>query len=366
LLIGIAADDLKRGTRLGPMRELPVPEFYQPERVGEVWRVPYEERARDARLWADEQGIRPASEDEVRICLLAVDVQNTFCIPGFELFVSGRSGTGAVDDNRRLCEFVYRNLGVITQIVPSLDTHRPMQIFHEVWLLDKDGNHPDPYTLVSAEDVESGRWRVNPAVCASLGLDRDSAERQLAHYTRALADGGKYQLTIWPYHALLGGIGHALVSAVEEAFFFHGVVRETQPSFQVKGEETLTEHYSILGPEVKLGPDGEELGRRNEHLIGELLGYDAVVVAGQAKSHCVAWTIDDLLAGDTEVHRLAERVYLLEDCTSPVVVPGAVDYTDEADAAFERFAAAGMHVVRSTSPLAEWPGIGERIAETVS
>jgi nicotinamidase-related amidase len=345
------------------MRELPVPDFYRPEQVGEVWRVPYEERARDARLWAAEQGIRPAAEDAVRICLLVVDVQNTFCIPDFELFVGGRSGTGAVDDNRRLCAFVYHNLGAITQVVPSLDTHRAMQIFHPVWLVGAGGNHPEPYTLVSAEDVESNRWRVNPAVCESLGLDRGYAERQLAHYTRTLAEGGKYQLTVWPYHALLGGIGHAVVSAVEEAFFFHGLARETEPSFQVKGEQTLTEHYSILGPEVTSGPDGEELGRRNAALIEELLRYDAVVVAGQAKSHCVAWTIDDLLADESG---LAARVYLLEDCTSSVVVPGAVDYTDEANAAFERFAAAGMHVVRSTDPLTEWPGLGERLAAAVS
>jgi nicotinamidase-related amidase len=363
LPIGSEAADLKPRSTLDPMRELPVPDFYRPEQVGEVWRVPYEERARDARLWVAEQGIRPAAEDAVRICLLAVDVQNTFCIPDFELFVGGRSGTGAVDDNRRLCAFVYRNLGAITQVVPSLDTHRAMQIFHPVWLLDADGNHPEPYTLVSAEDVESNRWRVNPAVCESLGLDRGYAERQLAHYTRTLAEGGKYQLTVWPYHALLGGIGHAVVSAVEEAFFFHGLARETEPSFRVKGEQTLTEHYSILGPEVTSGPDGEELGRRNAALIEELLRYDAVVVAGQAKSHCVAWTIDDLLADESG---LAARVYLLEDCTSSVVVPGAVDYTDEANAAFERFAAAGMHVVRSTDPLTEWPGLGERLAAAVS
>ena len=111
---------------------------------------------------------------------------------------------------------------MITRVVPSLDTHRVQQIFHAVWLVDTERNHPEPYTLISAEDVDSGRWRVNPAVCASLGLDRDYTERQLAHYTRTLAEGGKYQLTIWPYHALLGGIGHALVSAIEEAFFFHG------------------------------------------------------------------------------------------------------------------------------------------------
>ena len=33
-----------------------------------------------------------------------------------------------------------------------------------------------------------------------------------------------------------------------------------------------------------------------------------------------------------------KKVYLLEDCTSPVVVPGVVDYTEQADAAFRHFA----------------------------
>ena len=332
-----------------------MPPHFDPDRVGEVWRVDYERRARDAAAWAAEHDIRPASEDSPRVCLLAVDVQNTFCIPGFELFVGGRSGTGAVDDSRRLCEFVYRNLGTITQVFPSLDTHHAMQVFHAIWLVDEAGNHPEPYTLVSAEDVESGRWRVNEAVADALGLDRGYAARHLAHYTRALAGGGKYDLTIWPYHAMLGGIGHALVPAVEEALFFHSVARYSQPEFQVKGDQPLTEHYSMLGPEVTEGPDGERLGGLNTALIEKLLEFDAVVVAGQAKSHCIAWTIDDLLEDETVRLQLAERTYLLEDCTSPVVVPGTVDYTDEADAAFERYAEAGMHVVQSTTPIEQWP-----------
>jgi nicotinamidase-related amidase len=130
----------------------------------------------------------------------------------------------------------------------------------------------------------------------------------------------------------------------------------------VKGENPLTEHYSMLGPEVTKGPDGELLGTRNTGLVAKLLTFDAVVVAGQAKSHCLAWTIDDLLADERAGERLAERTYLLEDCTSPVVVPGVVDYTDEADAAFERYRAAGMNVVRSTDPLARWPGLAARSA----
>ncbi len=342
------------------MRELPVPAHFDRSRVGEIWRVPYEERAREAAAWAQRHGLRPAAEDSFRLCLLAVDVQNTFCIPGFELFVAGRSGTGAVDDNARLAEFVYRNLGTITQIFPSLDTHHAMQVFHAIWLVDEHGEHPAPYTLVSAEDVAAGRFRVNAAVAKALGIDAGYAERHLAHYTRRLAEGGKYDLTIWPYHAMLGGIGHALVPAVEEAIFFHGIARRSRPEFQVKGENPLTEHYSMLGPEVTEGPDGDPLARRNSELIERLLTFDAVVVAGQAKSHCLAWTIDDLLEHDAARERLAARTYLLEDCTSPVVVPGVVDYTDEADAAFERYAAAGMHVVRSTDPIERWPGLAER------
>jgi nicotinamidase-related amidase len=345
------------------MRELPVPAHFDPDRVGEVWRVPYEDRARDAPAWAEKHGLRPAAGDSFRVCILAVDVQNTFCVPDFELFVAGRSGSGAVDDSRRLCEFIYRNLGTITQIFPSLDTHQAMQVFHAIWLVDEQGNHPDPYALISHPGVEAGRWKVNRAVAEALGIGVDYAERHLAHYTRQLAEGGKYDLTIWPYHALLGGIGHALVSAVEEAVFFHGVTRYSQPQFQVKGDKPLTEHYSMLGPEVTEGPDGDRLGGMNTELIDRLLTFDAVVVAGEAKSHCLAWTIDDLLADDdARERRLAERTYLLEDCTSPVVVPGVVDYTDEADAAFERYADAGLHVVRSTEPIESWPGLAERAA----
>lgn len=334
--------------------ELPLPEHFDPGRMAEVWSVPYEERAAQAERFAREHGLRPAAEDEARVALLLVDYQNTFCTPGFELPVPG-----APDDARRLAEFLYRNLGRITEIIATLDTHRTAQIFHAAFLIDEAGRHPEPYTLVSAEDVEQGRWRVDPSVCRSLGLDPDWAQRHLLHYTRTLEEGGKYRLTIWPYHAMEGSVGHALVAAVEEAVFFHSVARRSRPDFRVKGTNPLTEHYSALGPEVTTGPDGEQIDSRDSQLVEKLLGFDAVVIAGQAKSHCVAWTIDDLLR---DLGDLARKVYLLEDCSSPVVVPGVVDYTAEAEAAFRRFAEAGMHVVRSTEPLERWPGLAAAVA----
>jgi nicotinamidase-related amidase len=339
---------------------LPLPPHWDPATVGEIRRVDYAARFEDAGRWRDEHGLPPAAHDRFRIALVAVDVQNTFCTPGFELFVAGRSGTGALDDSRRLCEFVYRNLGALTQVFPTLDTHQALQIFHRVLLADPDGRPPEPFTNVSADDVESGRWRMNPAAAEGLGLDPAYAEEHLRYYTRALEEGGKYSLTVWPFHALQGGIGHALVPALEEALFFHTIARYAPAGFQPKGDNPLTEHYSMLGPEVDSDREGEPLGRRNQPLVEELLRFDAVVIAGQAKSHCVAWTIQDLLHDPTVRERgLEEKVYLLEDCTSPVVVPGA-DFTDEADAAFARFAESGAHLVRSDVPLHEWPGaLGE-------
>ena len=157
---------------------------------------------------------------------------------------------------------------------------------------------------------------------------------------------------------MLGGVGHSLVAAVEEAIFFHSIARYSLPNIEVKGNNPLTENYSVISPEVTEDSGGDQIAEKNTMLVETLLEFDAIIIAGQAKSHCVAWTIDDLLSEieDTD-QSLAEKVYLLEDCTSPVVIPDVVDYTDQANEAFRRFSDAGMHVVRSKDSLESFPGI---------
>jgi nicotinamidase-related amidase len=338
--------------------ELPIPSHFNPQKVAEVWKVAYQSLAEAAEKWAKQNKLQPASRDKLKISLLLVDVQNTFCIPGFELYVGGTSGTGAVDDNRRLCDFIYRNLNVITQICPTMDTHQAMQIFHCIFLVNDRGEHPAPYSLITQDDIEKGIWKFNPQLSSGLQIDKTYGQQFLRHYTRQLKAGGKYDLTIWPYHAMLGGIGHALVASVEEAVFFHSIARLSQPDFQEKGGNPLTENYSVLSPEVLAGPSGEEIAEKNVGFIRKLLDFDAVIIAGQAKSHCMAWTIEDLL-NEIQIAdgKLSEKVYLLEDCTSPVVIPGVIDYTKQANAAFQKFSDAGMHVVRSSDPIVNWPGI---------
>ena len=328
---------------------LPLPPFFDARRSASVYRVPYQQRADEARAWAERYRLRPAAEDRKRVALLLIDVQNTFCIPDYELYVGGRSGRGAVEDNARLCEFIYRNLGEITQITATMDTHMTMQVFHAIFFVDQDGNHPAPYTDVHLSELEEGRWTFNPALSSQFGIAPDYGQQMMIHYAKELQKTGKYALTVWPYHAMLGGIGHALVSSVAEALFFHSVARLAQTDIVIKGETPFTENYSVIGPEVLTGPMGELLGRRDQRFIQKLQEVDRLIVAGQAKSHCVAWTVsdllDDILMTDPE---LAKKVYLLADCTSAVVVPGVVDHTKAADDAYEWFASAGMHIVKST------------------
>jgi nicotinamidase-related amidase len=86
-------------------------------------------------------------------------------------------------------------------------------------------------------------------------------------------------------------------------------------------------------------------------------------ITGQALSHCVAWTIDDLLKDILQKDpEAARKVHIISDCSSPVVTP-AYDFTADAETALKRFEDAGMHIVRSTDPITSWPGYVEAMAK---
>jgi nicotinamidase-related amidase len=334
---------------------LPLPNHYDASKVGnDPWKVDYAKLSTDAQAYAKQVGLRKAGADKEKVCLMMIDVQNTFCLPNFELFVGGRSGTGAIDDNRRLIEFLYQNADKVTEVAATLDTHVAFQIFHPIFWVDANGDIVPPFTMIAHADVVNGKYRVNPAVARYAAPTSDGRGNYMGlqdyalHYTKRLEDTGKFALTVWPYHAMLGGIGHALVSSVEEAVFFHSQARASQPKLETKGGIYLTENYSVLKPEVTDGPHGEIVGQRNSEFYNRLMSFDKVIIAGQAKSHCVAWTIEDMLSEIVQVDaELAKKVYLLEDCTSPVVIPGVHDYTDEANDAFRKFFNAGMNVVNT-------------------
>lgn len=316
---------------------LAMPSFYDPARIGELYLERSALVADEAIEMRDKLGIPPAGGDRFKIAAFGIDCQVGFCTPGASLFVPG-----AVDDTRRAVEWLYRNLDKITGVHFSMDTHRVFQIFHPAWWTDVDGKHPSPFTPITYADVRRGDWTpvAHPKECLE--------------YVKKLEESGKYVLTIWPFHTLLGGLTHALVPALMEAAIFHAIARRRQTHFETKGTHAMTENYSVLSPEVQ-ELAGKAVGAFNAPFFRMLMEYDRIYVFGQAKSHCVLSTLKDIEAHIKATDpSLADKVWILEDAMSPVPappihpLPPALDFPRIADEAIAGFKRAGMHVVKTT------------------
>ncbi|MFH1430525.1 MAG: nicotinamidase [Candidatus Uhrbacteria bacterium] len=358
-------------------KELAVPSFYDAAHAKEWgYRPDLQKVFEEAIACRALENIKAASTAKVKIHVVGIDAQKDFCFPDGTLYVAGRSGTGAMDDSARFAEFIYRNAGVITDITMTMDTHFAFQIFFASFWVTEDGKPLTPHTLVAADDqgrlvnldlagnVLHVNVRPNPAMADWVCGDYTWLMKQAKFYIEELKRSGKYTLYLWPFHCILGSEGHALGGVMEEARMFHAFLRGTQSWTEVKGGNPLTENYSVYRPEVLARHDGKgALAQKNTAFIEKLMREDIVVFAGQAASHCVKSSIDDfldeILAADPA---LAKKVYILEDCMSAVTVPDgkggfAADFTPQAEAALEKFKKAGMHVVKSTTPIADWPDV---------
>ncbi len=300
-----------------------LPANYDPQKVGEL----YLPDLGKAALEGQAKRISKASEDRRRTMLLLIDAQIDFIFPGGTLAVPG-----AVDDTRRTIEWIYRNLDEITTISASLDSHTSFQIFSPGWWVNEEGTHPSPFTPISVKDLEGGKWR--PLLEPEWSLK----------YVKDLEIGGKYNLMIWPYHTMIGTPGQALPPALSEAIMFHSAAREAQPIWVQKGSIPQTENYSILEPEVKIQNDAR--GDLNVSFLEALSSYDAIYLAGQAKSHCVLATLRSILDYFKGKPEIIGKFNLLLDCTSSVFHP-EIDFESLANSELKEMEKSGLRLVNS-------------------
>ncbi|MBI5419033.1 MAG: isochorismatase family protein [Deltaproteobacteria bacterium] len=258
-----------------------------------------------------------------KLHLLIIDPQNDFCDPKGSLYVKGADG-----DMERLGRLILRMKDRVEAIHVTLDTHHLSDVAHPIFWVDERGSHPEPFTIITVDDVEKGRWIPgNPA----------HRERVL-RYVRSLAKNGRYPLCVWPPHCLIGSWGNNVYGPVHSALLewekSHAVV-----DYVVKGTNTWTEHYSAVQADVPDESDPTTLP--NTRLIDALRTADIIAVAGEALSHCVANTVRDLAdhMGKDSVRKLV----LLSDGSSPV--PG---FEKEAEAFLREMTWRGMEMSKAT------------------
>jgi len=345
---------------------LDLPKFYQPETV---MRWDYRTNpAALARAAAAAASVGLSASDRRRVLLLLIDMQLDFCHPRGSLFVAGRGCVGALRDSCRIAEFIYRNARRVTDIIATTDAHTLFQCFFpEFWLLLGAAGAPSAHTLIGMDGNLLVNRALDGSIIASVVPDPNVLQyisqsdytwlfRQMEYYVRRLEENGKPPLYLWPHHCLQGSSGQGIMPIVHEAMLYHGFLRRSPPRIVQKGMHPLTENYSVFRTEVTTTFDGMRLVHGEDDLLTSVAGYDAVIVAGEASSHCVAASLADVRKyfDFVSCRGRPDNFYILTDCMSPVVVPGA-DFTDQAAAELKLCEEAGMHLVKSTTSIDEWP-----------
>ncbi|MFA6594363.1 MAG: hypothetical protein WCT16_03870 [Candidatus Buchananbacteria bacterium] len=341
-------------------KQLPLPPHYdEGQNFDENYYPNTAQLLQQVEEWRKKHDVKPAAGDKRRFSVLDIDSQNDFTWLSGALPVLGRSGKGSMEAQQRKVEWGYKYLPYITGWTNTMDFHPLFQVSSVTGHVRKDdGSHPVANVPITLDDYRKN-YRPNPAMCKMLGVDPLWLERQFLFYIAELQKNGK-PLEPWGLHCLAGDRGAALTGVVEALRLFHAFVRGAHNTVEVKGTSPLTEHYSIFRPLVMRLFDGRPIPgvQKNTRLIDNLTGSDAVAIMGLASSHCVTESIKDFLTEIMTIDQnLVKKVYIVRDCTAAVVVPGIIDYTDDAEKAFSEFEAAGMHVVESTTPLEDWPDI---------
>lgn len=242
--------------------------------------------------------------------LVIIDPQNDFHPPDGALGVPG-----AVEDTERIIWFLQRHAMDIDRVVVTLDTHHKMHIAHAGFRTNKHGKSPEPFTIIEAKDITAGTWRARQPDMEAWSLE----------YAQKLEAGGRFKVCIWPEHCLLGTPGHAVYQPLADALNAWAATRMRSVTWVLKGQNNRTEMYSALKAEVEL-PD-DPATQLNTRLVYELQSSRKLVCCGQAKSHCVNYTVRDLV-DVWPADRVGDIVVLTDGCSS---VPGF----EKAGCAFE-------------------------------
>ena len=236
-----------------------------------------------------------------RTVLLGIDPQKDFCDPSGALSVFG-----ADQDMERLAVMVKRLGTRLDNIILTLDSHRNFDIAHPMFWKDSAGKPPAPFTAIFEDDMLKGKY-----VPVVPGLYK----KALA-YIQELKKKGKYVLVIWPPHCLIGSAGHCVYDALFDAVSEWEKQNVAMVEYVTKGSNPYTEHYSAIAAEVE--EDDDVTTKVNAALINTLENdCDLLLIAGEAKSHCVRSTVNDIIKNFSDP-KVAQKIVLLTDAMSSV------------------------------------------------
>lgn len=249
--------------------------------------------------------------------LLLVDPQNDFCdlppnwwpvqplLDGAPRVPPALPVVGAHADMQRAAAWLRTHMDQVDAITITLDSHQRFDIAHpDFWQHGDSGQPVEPFTAITAAQVRAGQY---------LPRVEHYTERALA-YLDALEAQNRYTLMVWPVHCEVGSPGHNIHPSILAACSQWQIQRQRAVYSVFKGMNPWTEHYSALRAEV--ADPCDPATQLNQALLDRLAQAQRLIIAGQASTHCVLATTEDLLTHMPDGY--ARRMVLLTDCMHPV------------------------------------------------
>lgn len=268
-------------------------------------------------------------KSKLNVQLLIIDPQNDF----MDEANAALRVAGATDDMKRLSKLIGRVGKKLSDIHVTLDSHRVIDVGHPGFWRDQNGNCPPPFTMIRSDDIANGIWTPR---------DPSLIPRMLS-YAKELETAGKYMIMVWPEHCLIGSPGHNVQPELLSTLQAWERSEYASINYVTKGTNIYTEHYGALQAEVVDPTDPDT--SLNTGLLQMLQSADVIGVAGEASSHCVLSTVNQIAENIGAEH--IKKFTLLTDCMSPVGALPGVDFPAIAAAWMKAMEQKGMKLSTS-------------------
>lgn len=314
----------------------------------------------------------PSMTDSNNILLL-IDVQEDFHDkPGSHLPV-----VNSMEDAQRIIKMIETDIknfektgsAFFKEIHMSMDSHLTIHIGHAGFWKRVDGIPVTPGVVfaLNADDKIVNAYDFDGALSNTIIYEADEPclQKWAVEYIRIMTTQKNIHPLIWNQHCIRNQPGWLIEESIMSAIMQWNQVTGGELFFHEKGENILTEMYSIMSatvpyeeliqkfdkktqdeildytcipgveapfPEIRPYQKFIETAcnmatRFNEplfrHLCGNAGNQKCLYIAGQAKSHCVNASARDIVNRIEEISGMTpSKVVIIEDLMSNVVLPG--------------------------------------------
>jgi len=201
--------------------------------------------------------------------LLIIDPQVDFCEKDGSVFISNSD-----NKTKKLGKLIKKISDQLKTVHVSLNIRNILNVSHHKMWINQENFHPRPFTQITTEDIESGKWKTENPKFLNI----------IKKYISKLETIEKYKFCVWPYHCLIGSRGSTITNPIfDELCDWEINKTETQINYILRGKNPYAEEFSVI--------KSSKSNNINKIFIESFKTSKYLFIAGFSFSHYIISTI---------------------------------------------------------------------------